>query len=262
MLLIDWLFRNRTSGRITIAQFPNAALGLFLAASLLRRLLDPAGSALGVLAAGGLLWWADDELTRDGESPAPRSSAARFWWGRSCNTSPLRGASPTALGRIRIGNGVPRLDPRLLGIGPGRRGTTRRVEAPSPSRPDGRRIRTLGVDAFAVGVAVGVVADEVGVDHVGQLSRQRRNATVGADRSPPLVGVVVPGRHRPIFSESQRPEGQAGRRRARSPRCSPCGAGQLSAIPRPQSPPIAGSAWAPASFGARGQRRPAHRPGG
>ena len=56
--MIEWLFRNRTSGRITIAQFPNAALGLFLAASLLRRLLDPAGSALGVLAAGGLLWWA------------------------------------------------------------------------------------------------------------------------------------------------------------------------------------------------------------
>src|SRR5207244_490573 len=41
--VIDWLFRNRETGRITIAQFPNAALGVFLAASLLRRLLDPGG---------------------------------------------------------------------------------------------------------------------------------------------------------------------------------------------------------------------------
>jgi hypothetical protein len=65
--LIDWLFRNRRTGRITIAQFPNVALGVFLVASVLRRLLDPAGSAdaaLRVIATGGLLWWAGDELLR------------------------------------------------------------------------------------------------------------------------------------------------------------------------------------------------------
>ncbi len=62
-----WLFENRTTGRITIVQFPNAALGLFLAASALQRLLDPSGAlrtGLRLLAAGALLWWALDELLR------------------------------------------------------------------------------------------------------------------------------------------------------------------------------------------------------
>src|SRR5712691_7835810 len=65
--LIDWLFRSRTTGRITIAQFPNLPLGLWLAASLLRRLLEPSGGldrGLTLLAAGGLIWWAADELIR------------------------------------------------------------------------------------------------------------------------------------------------------------------------------------------------------
>lgn len=61
----DWLFRNRKTGRITIAQFPNAALAVFLAASVLRRLLDGRlDSGLRVLATGGLIWWAADELIR------------------------------------------------------------------------------------------------------------------------------------------------------------------------------------------------------
>jgi hypothetical protein len=60
---IDWLFRNRRTGRITIAQFPNAALGVFLAASLLRRLVH-GNDALRVLATGALIWWAADELIR------------------------------------------------------------------------------------------------------------------------------------------------------------------------------------------------------
>ena len=66
-LVIDWLFRNRQTGRITIAQFPNAALGLFLAAAILQWLLDPTGklrAGLSLLAAGGLFWWAVDELIR------------------------------------------------------------------------------------------------------------------------------------------------------------------------------------------------------
>lgn len=65
--MIDWLFRNRQTGRITIAQMPNTALWLFLAATGLRLLLDPAGgvrTALEVLATGGLLWWAIDEVLR------------------------------------------------------------------------------------------------------------------------------------------------------------------------------------------------------
>lgn len=65
--MIDWLFRNRQTGQITIAQLPNAALGLFLAARAADWFLSPTGtlrSALGVLATGALIWWAVDELLR------------------------------------------------------------------------------------------------------------------------------------------------------------------------------------------------------
>lgn len=65
--LVDWLFRDRRTGRITIAQFPNVALGVFLAASLLQWLLDPEGwpqSALAFVASGALIWWAVDEVLR------------------------------------------------------------------------------------------------------------------------------------------------------------------------------------------------------
>ena len=64
---VEWLFRDRGTGRITIAQFPNAALGLFLIASLLRWILNPEGrfeTVLSVSATGGLIWWAVDELAR------------------------------------------------------------------------------------------------------------------------------------------------------------------------------------------------------
>ena len=64
---IDWLFRNRQTGRITIAQFPNAPLWLFLIAKTAESLIDPAGwpgTALNAAATAGLLWWATDELLR------------------------------------------------------------------------------------------------------------------------------------------------------------------------------------------------------
>ena len=65
--MIDWLFRNRQTGKITIAQLPNVPLWLFLVASVLRALFDPAGglrTALDVVATVGLLWWAVDEVLR------------------------------------------------------------------------------------------------------------------------------------------------------------------------------------------------------
>ncbi len=65
--LWDWLFRNRDTGRITIAQFPNAALWLFVAATALRWII-PSGSrvhtAAAWLAVAALAWWAGDEVVR------------------------------------------------------------------------------------------------------------------------------------------------------------------------------------------------------
>lgn len=63
----DWFFRNRRTGAITIVQVPNIPLWVFLGASALRSLLDPAGIADTVLtgvAAVALLIWAADELAR------------------------------------------------------------------------------------------------------------------------------------------------------------------------------------------------------
>ena len=65
--MIDWLFRNRTTGRITVAQFPNTALWVSVAASVLRRLVGTEGrpgAVLAVVATAALIWWAVDELVR------------------------------------------------------------------------------------------------------------------------------------------------------------------------------------------------------
>lgn len=65
--MIDWLFRNRRTGEITVAQFPNLALWIFLGAAFLRLLLSPTGTTatvLDVIATGALLWWGVDEIVR------------------------------------------------------------------------------------------------------------------------------------------------------------------------------------------------------
>ena len=65
--MIDWAFRNRETGRLTIAQLPNVSLGVFLAATLARRVLAPEGTAGTVLWGIGtatLAWWSADELVR------------------------------------------------------------------------------------------------------------------------------------------------------------------------------------------------------
>ena len=63
----DWLFRDRRTGAITIAQFPNLALWIFIGALLVRRLADPQGTVRTVLdgvSSVALAWWAADELLR------------------------------------------------------------------------------------------------------------------------------------------------------------------------------------------------------
>ena len=64
---VDWLFRSRITGRITVAQFPNAALWVWLAATVLQRFWDPRLAGHDVLrwvSTGALVVWAGDELVR------------------------------------------------------------------------------------------------------------------------------------------------------------------------------------------------------
>ena len=65
--VVDWLFRNRATGRITVAQTPNAPLVVFLLAAGVRWLLHPSGAvgtAVDVVASVALIAWAVDEIVR------------------------------------------------------------------------------------------------------------------------------------------------------------------------------------------------------
>ncbi len=74
----DWCFRDRTTGRITIAQFPNLSLGIVIAMWVLRRVAAPTGTAatwVSAIGSGALVWWALDELVR-GVNPWRRALGA------------------------------------------------------------------------------------------------------------------------------------------------------------------------------------------
>ena len=76
--LFQWFFRNRETGAITIAQAPNLALWIVIAASVLTWAWHPAGSlgvALEVVVKGGLFVWAMDEVLR-GANPWRRCLGA------------------------------------------------------------------------------------------------------------------------------------------------------------------------------------------
>jgi len=65
--VIDWLFRNRATGRIVVAQAPNAALWVWIATAAARFIFDPSGTAASTLrwiGFGALVVWALDELIR------------------------------------------------------------------------------------------------------------------------------------------------------------------------------------------------------
>jgi len=73
--VVDWWFRDRSTGRITVAQLPNLSLTIFLVAWFTRRVLDPdglPGTVLAVVAGAALVWWALDELVR-GVNPFRRA---------------------------------------------------------------------------------------------------------------------------------------------------------------------------------------------
>jgi hypothetical protein len=64
---LRWLFINRTTGRITVAQWPNLALGLFIAASLALRMFHQSGTPDRILRIGAdiaIVVWSLDELIR------------------------------------------------------------------------------------------------------------------------------------------------------------------------------------------------------
>lgn len=76
--VFGWLFRDRRTGSVVIAQWPNLALSLFLAAVAIRLLVHPAGTAATLLNAVGALtltWWAVDEVAR-GVNPFRRALGA------------------------------------------------------------------------------------------------------------------------------------------------------------------------------------------
>ena len=65
--LLIWFFRNRETGGITVAQWPNTALWVVIVAGALLWIWPSAGTAsiaLAILFKGGLLFWAADEIIR------------------------------------------------------------------------------------------------------------------------------------------------------------------------------------------------------
>jgi len=64
---VNWLFRNRQTGEITIAQAPNAALIVFLVATLVKLVFEPSGNVgtgVTIVSRGALAIWAADEILR------------------------------------------------------------------------------------------------------------------------------------------------------------------------------------------------------
>lgn len=81
---IDWFWRDRNTGQIVIAQWPNVWLWLFAAASLVAltvHLTGPAGLAVRIAQTVFLVIWAGDELLR-GVNPWRRclGAAVLFGW--------------------------------------------------------------------------------------------------------------------------------------------------------------------------------------
>jgi hypothetical protein len=76
--VVDWCFRSRVTGEITIGQWPNLPLWLFAAASILGLLIpapSPAATAAAAAASLFLAWWALDEVIR-GVNPWRRALGA------------------------------------------------------------------------------------------------------------------------------------------------------------------------------------------
>ena len=65
--VLQWFFRNRKTGDITVAQAPNLVLWVVIVAGVLRWLWHPSGTAavaLDIALKGGLILWSLDEIFR------------------------------------------------------------------------------------------------------------------------------------------------------------------------------------------------------
>jgi hypothetical protein len=62
---IDWLLRDRRTGKLVIVQWPNLPLWIFIAAAVVKRVVHPhgnAGTAVAVISFVALMWWAVGEI--------------------------------------------------------------------------------------------------------------------------------------------------------------------------------------------------------
>lgn len=85
---LDWFFRNRLTGEVTIGQWPNAPLLAFGAFALIDWVLAPTGttgSVIRILGAASLAIWAVDELAR-GVNPWRRCLGAAVLAGLAWNS--------------------------------------------------------------------------------------------------------------------------------------------------------------------------------
>lgn len=67
MRLVDWLFRDRVNGGITVAQAPNWSLSVWLVCTAVRVIGHPSGTvgtAIEVVGTTALVIWAVDEMVR------------------------------------------------------------------------------------------------------------------------------------------------------------------------------------------------------
>ena len=64
---LRWCFEDRTNGRLVVVQWPNLPMWIFLVGLATQLVLNPAGklgTAVLVVTAVGLTWWAVDEVIR------------------------------------------------------------------------------------------------------------------------------------------------------------------------------------------------------
>jgi hypothetical protein len=78
MKVVDWALRDRRTGRVVVAQWPNLPLIVWMVATVARALFDPGGgwrTTLDVAAVAALGIWSVDEILR-GVNPWRRGLGA------------------------------------------------------------------------------------------------------------------------------------------------------------------------------------------